>query len=335
MFVLVSKPAPEKRSRYSSQTDLIILAKTVTPLEDLFNRVEPEERDFTPPNVQFLIPRTVEEAQTEVKRAERFYEDVAFTDGSRDDKSPSFAVVIPRGCDIVVRKEHKTTWEEEPEDQWSETHPRRLIPELCRLFYNLGWVTGTGGGISIKHNEAIYIAPSGVQKERIQPDDMFVQNMAGVDLKVPAKQLKKSQCTPLFMCAYQERAAGAVIHTHSKHAVLVTLLCQKEFRISHQEMIKGMWNYKLGRYYQYNEELVIPIIENTCWESELEDSLRQAVRSYPEAAAVLVRRHGVYVWGASWEKAKTMCECLDYLLELAVDMKRFEIPWTKTEGTKP
>lgn len=29
-------------------------------------------------------------------------------------------------------------------------HPANLIPELCRLFYTLGWVTGTGGGISIK-----------------------------------------------------------------------------------------------------------------------------------------------------------------------------------------
>lgn len=29
-------------------------------------------------------------------------------------------------------------------------HPANLIPELCRLFYNLGWVTGTGGGISIR-----------------------------------------------------------------------------------------------------------------------------------------------------------------------------------------
>jgi len=32
-----------------------------------------------------------------------------------------------------------------------------LIPELCRLFYNLGWVTGTGGGISIKHEYVIKI----------------------------------------------------------------------------------------------------------------------------------------------------------------------------------
>ena len=27
-------------------------------------------------------------------------------------------------------------------------HPANLIPELCRKFYNLGWVTGTGGGVS-------------------------------------------------------------------------------------------------------------------------------------------------------------------------------------------
>lgn len=34
---------------------------------------------------------------------------------------------------------------------WQEMeHPRVLIPELCRLFYQLGWVTGTGGGISLK-----------------------------------------------------------------------------------------------------------------------------------------------------------------------------------------
>lgn len=25
-------------------------------------------------------------------------------------------------------------------------HPRNLIPELCRQFYHLGWVTGTGKG---------------------------------------------------------------------------------------------------------------------------------------------------------------------------------------------
>nr|CAG4642021.1 EOG090X0D1G [Eurycercus lamellatus] len=220
-------------------------------------------------------------------------------------------------------------WVEEAEEDWDETHPRKLIPELCQLFYQLGWVTGTGGGISIKRGDAIYIAPSGVQKERIKPDELFVQDMNGKDLKLPppAKALKKSQCTPLFMCAYTERGAGAVIHTHSKNAVLITLLCDKEFRLSQQEMIKGIWNPALGRYNNYNEEIVVPIIENTCWESELEGSLHQAMLKYPNTSAVLVRRHGIYVWGKTWKQTKAMTECYDYLMELAVEMKKLNIPW--------
>lgn len=36
------------------------------------------------------------------------------------------------------------------DDNYGPEHPRNLIPELCRLFYSLGWVTGTGGGVTIK-----------------------------------------------------------------------------------------------------------------------------------------------------------------------------------------
>ena len=37
---------------------------------------------------------------------------------------------------------------------------------------------------------------------------------------------------------------------------------------------------------------VVPIIENTARECELTDRLRQAIKEYPQANAVLVRRHG-------------------------------------------
>lgn len=57
-------------------------------------------------------------------------------------------------------------------------HPANHICTLCRKFYDFGWVTGTGGGVSIRHGEHVYIAPSGVQKELMQPQDMFVMDFA-------------------------------------------------------------------------------------------------------------------------------------------------------------
>jgi hypothetical protein len=40
---------------------------------------------------------------------------------------------------------------------------------------------------------------------------------------------------------------------------------------------------------------IVPIIENTARECELTDRLRQAIIDYPQANAVLVRRHGGWV----------------------------------------
>lgn len=72
------------------------------------------------------------------------------------------------------------------------------------------------------------------------------------------------------------------------------------------EMIKGIYDYKLKRNLRYDEELIVPIIENTPFEKDLEHDLGRAMKEYPGSQAVLVRRHGIYVWGDTWQKAKTM-----------------------------
>ena len=57
-------------------------------------------------------------------------------------------------------------------------HPANLICSLCRQYYTFGWVTGTGGGVSIRHENHIFLAPSGVEKELMQPDNIFVMDWA-------------------------------------------------------------------------------------------------------------------------------------------------------------
>jgi methylthioribulose-1-phosphate dehydratase len=73
-------------------------------------------------------------------------------------------------------------------------------------------------------------------------------------------------------------------------------------------MIKGVRRGGTGKALSYLDTLVVPIIENTPDEEDLKDSMAAAMAEYPDAAGVLVRRHGVYVWGADWEKAKTQTE---------------------------
>lgn len=154
-------------------------------------------------------------------------------------------------------------------------HPANLICTLCRNFYTLGWVGGTGGGTSIKCGPHIFIAPSGVQKELMQPTNIFVLEHANRSYLRKPLILKPSACTPLFLAAF-DRGAGCCIHTHSQWAVLVTLLVEQEarkageqpqgkcFEIEKIEQIKGI---PKGRGKQgmlgYFDRLRVPIIENT------------------------------------------------------------------------
>lgn len=199
--------------------------------------------------------------------------------------------------------------------------PRALISSLCKQFYNQGWFTGTGGGISLRQDGRVYLAPTAVQKERIEPEDLFELDLDGNITARPANPaLRTSACLPLFYNAYRMRDAGAVLHSHSRHAVLATLTTHESvFRLTHLEMLKGL------RGKGYHDVVEIPIIENTAYECDLTASMAEAMEKHPDVDAVLVRRHGLYVWGRDWTEAKTQAECLDYLFATALEMKRLGI----------
>ena len=195
--------------------------------------------------------------------------------------------------------------------------PRALVVELCRQFYGQGWVSGTGGGLSLRQGDRVYMAPSGVQKERLSPADLFVFDADGKVVEAPAHaELRPSQCAPLFFNAYRMRGAGAVLHSHSLNAMLATLDEQPVFRITHLEMMKGI------RATGYHDLLEVPVLENAAHECDLADAMAAAMSAFPASDAVLVRRHGVYVWGRDWVEAKTQAECYDYLFAAAVRMRQ-------------
>jgi ribulose-5-phosphate 4-epimerase/fuculose-1-phosphate aldolase len=114
--------------------------------------------------------------------------------------------------------------------------------------------------------------------------------------------------------AFRLRDAGAVIHSHGQFAMLASLLRDDTFECTELEMIKGIEGHG------YYDRLVVPIIENTAHERDLADAMATAIEQHESTQAVLVRRHGVYVWGRDWVHAKTQAECYHYLFEASVRM---------------
>ena len=191
---------------------------------------------------------------------------------------------------------------------------KSLLCNLCQNFYKKGWVSGTGGGITIKLNsEQALIAPSGVQKETISPADLFVLQLSDSQIiEYPLDQsLIISACTSIFTEIYSKRPqTQAIIHSHSLHAVLLTKCIQgASVTFINYEMLKGL---KGGK---YSKAHTVPILNNVERECDLAEAIGELVKTYPEAHAVLVRDHGVYIWGDNWQQAKVHAECYDFLFE--------------------
>lgn len=160
--------------------------------------------------------------------------------------------------------------------------------------------------------------PQTLEKHRSSSHpDGPIRPQSRVYLRAPPT-FRPSQCTPLFLSSFTRKGARCCIHTHSPHAVLVTLILEqqgkgsdREFRINNIEQIKGFargYPHAEKGNLGYHDSLRIPVIENTAHEEDLTEFMEDAMERYPDAYAVLVRRHGVYVWGNSVEHAKTQCE---------------------------
>jgi methylthioribulose-1-phosphate dehydratase len=253
--------------------------------------------------------------------------------GHEHDRSTSSSSNLPSSSSS--NNQDMTTTTPTIDDVYQQAYSvRTLIAQLCESFYHMGWATGTGGGCSIRvlhpmtKEYRVFVAPSGIQKEDMIGNDIFELNM-NRDVIVPPKTygLRQSACTPLWYIVYQYRPnVTCVIHTHSINAVQATLLDPTEqstyLRITHLEMLKGCG------YHGYDDYLDIPIIDNRPTEDLLAQQLETVIQQYPKCNAVLVRRHGIYCWGDTWEQAKTQCESFDYLFDCVIKMKLLGINYS-------
>jgi methylthioribulose-1-phosphate dehydratase len=182
-----------------------------------------------------------------------------------------------------------------------------------------GWCDGTGGNFSCVIEQEpllLLMAPSGVDKGRVRPDDLIT--VSG-EAAVVAGHGKVSAETALHLEIVETCRAGAVLHTHSQAG---TLLSQWALRRTHEalasgeaqldladlEMLKGLEGFT-----SHDNVALVPVLAND------QDLPRLSARARPHLAGaphgLLIGGHGLYAWGRDLPTARRHLEILEFLLE--------------------
>jgi methylthioribulose-1-phosphate dehydratase len=191
---------------------------------------------------------------------------------------------------------------------------REFVCELLRLFYNKGWVSGTGGGIcAVESPGRLLLAPTGVHKERVRPEDLFVVDVDSGEVVEPAADasLRPSECNDIFRAIIKGRGAGSVVHSHALSAVLACDSAGDSIAIERLEMLKGIPGLA------NTDRHLVPVVENTPREPELTSDVERVLADerFATAHAIGVRNHGAYLWGADTWEAKKLTEVYHFLFE--------------------
>ena len=187
------------------------------------------------------------------------------------------------------------------------------LADIGKNFYGRGWVLGTSGNFSAVLSRAplqLAITASGNDKGNLTPEHIL---QIDADGQVIAGHGKPSDETALHLAAVKLRGAGAVLHTHSVWASVLsnTFAEAGGIAISGYEMLKGLAGNKTHEHTEW-----LPIIENSQAMGELARTVAATLHRWPDAHGFLLRGHGLYTWGKDLPEAKRHIEIFEFLLEV-------------------
>ncbi|MFN5465416.1 MAG: methylthioribulose 1-phosphate dehydratase [Cyanobacteriota bacterium] len=178
-----------------------------------------------------------------------------------------------------------------------------------------GWCDGTGGNFSCTLSHAplaLLMAPSGIDKGSVSPESLIVVDAEG---RVIQGSGRASAETLLHLEIVREREAGAVLHTHSQAATLLSRHYRPApgqvvgyLELEQLEMLKG-----LEGIHTHDTHIRLPVLENEQDLKRLSATAKPHLEDAPHG--LLIAGHGLYVWGSALPMARRHLEILEFLLE--------------------
>ena len=192
--------------------------------------------------------------------------------------------------------------------------PRAALIEIARDFHARGWMAGTAGNLSTReHDDSFWITASGKPKGRLQETDFLLVSIADGKIIEHTGNAKPSAETAIHRALYQcFPDARACLHVHSVDACLAAARATAtadSLPLPPIEMLKG-----LGVWDEH-PQVSLPLFENFLDVTKIAEAITARFQqSSPQVPALMVRGHGVTVWGGSLQEAYNRVEVLEFIM---------------------
>lgn len=186
-----------------------------------------------------------------------------------------------------------------------------------RQLHDKGWVPATSGNFSSRIDEReMAITVSGWHKGELNREGIMRADMQGLSLD----EGKRPSAETLLHCQLYRRMpdVGAVLHTHSINATLISRLHRDELVLEDYELLKAFNGIET-----HESRITLPIFANEQDIPLLAARVEKYMDSHPPIHGYLIAGHGLYTWGRNIKETLRHLEAFEFLF--ACEMKMHEV----------
>lgn len=214
----------------------------------------------------------------------------------------------------------------QPSLQAMEAKEQTALAQLVRSLNQGGHNPATSGNYSLRSLARpgfCLVSESGVDKSGfVEENLLWVDQQTGaLEPALAAQGKKASDETLIHLGIYKVTNANCVLHSHLLESLLFAELHPKSevIWLEGMELLKGFAGVK-------THEAKVPLFcfENTQDIGALSARIEADLAQAPQTFGLLLRGHGLYVWGASVKEAKRHLEVFDYLFRFYVHLQRIK-----------
>ena len=193
------------------------------------------------------------------------------------------------------------------------------LVEIGREAHGRGWLPATSGNLSCRIDaETLAITVSGRHKGRLSIADIMRVDLDGR----PLDPQRPSAETLLHTQLYRRfSGVGAVLHTHSVNATVLSRLAGESLPLNDLELLKAFRGIET-----HELTLRLPVFANDQDMVRLAGRVASCLQTEPSLPGYLIAGHGLYSWGASMDEAARHLEAFEFLFECELATKRVSAP---------